>query len=1200
MKSQLLLLTILVVTLIIIIMMSWLNGDMINQLVAAVLKLLSSAQPPPPASSPQPLVASWAFDEGDGATANDASGNGNNGMLLGGVGEGLGPSGYTGALYFTGGLNEHLRVPASQSLSSFDLPSTGIITLTAWIRPSGGNYEVIAGTDNANGTSIKFAVNGQQFLLRIGTFIASTDPVLTPNAWQHIAVSYTKATGRTTFALDGTPVTMNSPIPAGQSLSITSEIIIGNSFNWAGGFRGGVDNMRLYNRVLDDEEIFVDRNTPILDPSAPYPDLVVPSFRLTPLSPQGGASLDVSTTVMNRGNAGTDPSRTRLRIDKNDDGSWDVAAPLLQTNGLSPSNSTPGIWRAVWLATAGTHRIQICTDNENVNRELDEVNNCLSERFTVGPAPRGTPTTIRIDDAAILRPGVKRFGINLGSVSGYDVSQYMKSVTFPSSMGFEGLLYQTIVTCETVPAPYPPPSPDTTCVGGGDWPEGLWDGGTYEVIWGSARGRSGTIIHQTARIPGNPPMQDLPPVFTFAATPQPIAAEDIIILRKQMIGPALPWNGTGRPPRELNGWWTSELGTDGVITPIAHVDPNTGSTRAVELTFPATLSSIMDDWQGKTFRYMRGSYEVKIEAKRVTPGAELSLEVARIPGRTDPARCGLPAGQTCPQYFNRTVPLTDEWRSYSFPFTANDPNGLQGHFVFRIRPTRGIIAVDNAEVRQIEQNNPTEFRNDVINTLVAMKPGSVRYWGGQLSDTLDNMLASPEARLRTAFASWVAPEPYAIPAPNGGNYEYGLYQFLALVKTVQERLGTSDLEPWIVIPSTTSISEMRDWMEYLGGDTSTRYGALRATQGQVAPWKTVFRRIHLEFGNEQWNPIFGGGGILLPIPFGNRANEVFAAAKTSPYYETSRFNFIIGGQAEYINRNTEQHRRSGAHDAVALAPYLSDIVDRFASIEDLFGSHFAEAYLTSHARPSPACPPPGNQEDGWSCNYMYQNYDAMRQSSRPIPLAVYETNLHTIGGDIIRDQQGLDRLIPTVGTGVAMPFHMLTMLRELGIYDQEFFALAQYGFQTPQGTTVRLWGGTVDIGGEGNNRKRPQFLGVALINSILRGDMVRTSHEGNDPTWDQPAVNRVVINTVPFLHSFAFKDAKTRSLAVFNLHRTSALPITLTGSGAPPTSASLSVRTLTGKRITDTNETAENVRVALRTISGYKSTTRKHKKQNDY
>src|SRR5207237_3825889 len=96
-----------------------------------------------------------------------------------------------------------------------------------------------------------------------------------------------------------------------------------------------------------------------------------------------------------------------------------------------------------------------------------------------------------------------------------------------------------------------------------------------------------------------------------------------------------------------------------------------------------------------------------------------------------------------------------------------------------------------------------------------------------------------------------------------------------------------------------------------------------------------------------------------------------------------------------------------------------------------------------------------------------------------------------------------------------------------------------------------------------------------LANEALGGNLVQTIQSGDDPHWDQPLTNRIMMNNVPYIQTFAFVNGNRKTLIIFNLHRSSSLQVDFAGTNAP--SGVVTMRRLVANAITDTNESAENV-----------------------
>src|SRR5205807_1225988 len=263
-------------------------------------------------------------------------------------------------------------------------------------------------------------------------------------------------------------------------------------------------------------------------------------------------------------------------------------------------------------------------------------------------------------------------------------------------------------------------------------------------------------------------------------------------------------------------------------------------------------------------------------------------------------------------------------------------------------------------------------------------------------------------------------------------------------------------------------------------------------------------------------------------------------------------------------------------DAIAIAPYIATRIDDYTSNEQLFGGLFAEASWWS----SPAVGTP-------TAGPVRQTYDFINGTSRPVPMMVYEVNMNTSQGSI--PQSLIDSFTASIGAGLAVADHMLIMLRDEKIRDQLIFSLAGYrlDFNDGTGRTAPLWAITRDIGI--NDRRRPQYLALKLINEVIGGDLVQTTKSGDDPHWNQPLTNRIQLDNVAYLQSFAFSNGTRRAIVIFNLHRTSTLDVTVSGANAP--AGNVTMKRLTSANITDANESSDTVMVTTQTLTNFSAST---------
>ena len=741
-------------------------------------------------------------------------------------------------------------------------------------------------------------------------------------------------------------------------------------------------------------------------------------------------------------------------------------------------------------------------------------------------------TTINITTNVAVA-GVRRFGIGLAQHNYYDSAQMMKELLFRNP-GFEGLLFQSVVRLGS----------DGTASNAvedlplGQWPTGFWAGGTYEVIYSTtnAHGRTGLVANSIAPnrtpTPNDPTGSTQGTTYAFADLGPAPAAGDYLMLRKTHLG------GTGGGAA-YGSWGISVTNGATIASESADMPTNTVGQQCIRLTAlsagqQASVRGVFDTTTG--FIRLDGEFRLAFKAKGVGGANRLLATVRR--GTASP-------------YLSQTVQLTGDWAEYSLPFSASESNTVTGSVSVEFAPVnQSAILLDDVSLRQTNSDpvNPTEFRDAVVNALLGLQPGILRYVNWQdVGNSLDNSLAPVFARKRSGYSSYGTTENNMMP---------GLHEFLVLCEHIRA-------DPWYSIPATFTTQEVANLMEYLGGATNSPYGQLRAQRGHPAPWTGVFNRIHLEFANEHWNnTAYRGGCLSQPVACCARAGELFAIIKTSPYYNAAQFQCILGGQAGNPGAAILFHNASALHDSFCLAPYMSSRVDSFANTEELFGPLFAEP-------------------EWWAFNpsltsgLMRVQFNNVQSSVRPVPLSIYELNLHTTEGSI--SQTALDQYTPSVGSAIAVADHMLLMLREYGARDQCFFALPGYRTTRADGKTVALWGAALDMGK--TDRKRPHYHMVQLLNEVLAGNLLATEQTGDNPMWSVTNMNRITFNNAHALQSYAFANGADRALAVFNLQRTGALDVTFIGPNAP--TGLVTWKQLTSANITDNNEGSNLVAVTI-------------------
>jgi len=202
------------------------------------------------------LLGWWTFDEGSGDTAYDSSGYDHHGNVLGTLQWGDGPPGFSGALDFT--------ATRGANCGNFDpTGGMGVFTLTWWCRwdGTGGIQHFLTKSNGWGEDTMMFQVEvkgGHSDPARINrlhlAYQAAPQAVLhlvPENEWAHMALVFdgSNATGY----LNG--VDEAGPQPTGIGTPVDGPVWIGVAFNDARVFQGLLDDMRLFDRVLTENEI---------------------------------------------------------------------------------------------------------------------------------------------------------------------------------------------------------------------------------------------------------------------------------------------------------------------------------------------------------------------------------------------------------------------------------------------------------------------------------------------------------------------------------------------------------------------------------------------------------------------------------------------------------------------------------------------------------------------------------------------------------------------------------------------------------------------------------------------------------------------------------------------------------------------------------------------------------------------------------
>ena len=200
------------------------------------------------------LVAYWSFNEMKGDTASDSTGNGHDGTLMGDP-QWTKDGKYGGALEFDQAGDE-VNIPFHKDLNQ------ETFTICAWanVEPgSGGHRAVISSRhEPPTGGYIIYAEPGNTWQFWTGNGAPAWISVQGPNVnlgdWDHVAGVY--ADGKQKFYVNGELVGEKDSNP---NFNDQQEFLIGAGANERAAheylFKGIIDEVRLYNRVLDEDEV---------------------------------------------------------------------------------------------------------------------------------------------------------------------------------------------------------------------------------------------------------------------------------------------------------------------------------------------------------------------------------------------------------------------------------------------------------------------------------------------------------------------------------------------------------------------------------------------------------------------------------------------------------------------------------------------------------------------------------------------------------------------------------------------------------------------------------------------------------------------------------------------------------------------------------------------------------------------------------
>lgn len=248
--------------------------------------------------------------------------------------------------------------------------------------------------------------------------------------------------------------------------------------------------------------------------------------------------------------------------------------------------------------------------------------------------------------------------------------------------------------------------------------------------------------------------------------------------------------------------------------------------------------------------------------------------------------------------------ITQNWQKFSISFPANSDiliNPLASHRanLNLILKGKGHLELDEASLMQAD--NIDGIRKGMYEMFVKLKPGLLRYPGGEFADTRwfrwQNTTEHIDQRM----------------SPNHNQrVDFGLHQFMKFCRDINTL-------PYLVAnQENDNLQSNVNFIEYCNGDTNTTYGKLRAKNGDIEPFNVKYWCV----GNEQWMPEY----IDFAYDYVERVKKMkevdpnFRSVMWGNYWDFYRY-------FDSVMKVVGFHTQSYSYHITALCLKLEDVTD---------------------------------------------------------------------------------------------------------------------------------------------------------------------------------------------------------------------------------------------------------------------------------
>ena len=230
----------------------------------------------------------------------------------------------------------------------------------------------------------------------------------------------------------------------------------------------------------------------------------------------------------------------------------------------------------------------------------------------------------------------------------------------------------------------------------------------------------------------------------------------------------------------------------------------------------------------------------------------------------------------------KSFAVDSQWKYYEMNFvlpinyTPIDPYYGQANSERIEIFSTGTLWIDDAQFYDSEGINAWGLSTLFIEDMRNLRPSTLRYGG----------LGCNSLKPENIFGNRFDLQNYADWEGNVGGDVFDFNQFLKLC----ELTGANPeyvLSQYLIMNS----SLISNLLEYMYGDNSTNYGALREKAG-FESWKGKFDKVYFELGNEVL--LNGNGPTWTPAEYADYVTQAVKVAKSSPYWNSSVNKIGVG------------------------------------------------------------------------------------------------------------------------------------------------------------------------------------------------------------------------------------------------------------------------------------------------------------------